>query len=192
MRVGHGYAGVTVLREVSLTVAPGSVTAVTGPNGSGKSTLLHVLAGEVTPQSGRVVRDCRVAFLPQRTGEIDALPLTVRECVGIGRFRGWRWPGRADRLAVAEIMERLGITSLERRRLRELSGGQRQRVLLAQALVQPAGVYILDEPTVALDTASRARVHDLLAERVAAGAAVVLASHDEAEAALAGETVSLG
>ncbi|BBH69727.1 hypothetical protein ACTI_64120 [Actinoplanes sp. OR16] len=193
VRVGHGYGGVPVLREVSLDVPAGTVTAVTGPNGSGKSTLLHVLAGDISPKSGYVARTGRVSLLPQRTSEIDALPVTVQECVQIGRFQSrWPWAGRADRTAVSEIMERLGLTSLGRRRLRELSGGQRQRVLLAQALVQPADVYILDEPTVALDTASRARVHELLAERVAAGAAVVLASHDDAEAALAGERVSLG
>jgi len=205
-RVSYGYAGVPVLQDVSMTVAAGTITAVTGPNGSGKSTLLHLLAGVVTPLSGQVSGGGRLSLLPQRTSDIDALPLTVQECVRIGRFRSWGGPhrgrlgsgrgligsGRSDRVAVAEIMERLGIAALARRRLRELSGGQRQRVLIAQALVQPADVYILDEPTVALDAASRGRVHELLAERVGAGAAVVLASHDDAEASLAGETLSLG
>src|SRR5690349_15502679 len=201
-RVSYGYAGVPVLQDVSMTVAAGTITAVTGPNGSGKSTLLHLLAGVVTPLSGQVSGGGRLSLLPQRTSDIDALPLTVQECVRIGRFRSWGGPrrgrrgligsGRSDRVAVGEIMERLEIAALARRRLRELSGGQRQRVLIAQALVQPADVYILDEPTVALDAASRGRVHELLAERVGAGAAVVLASHDDAEASLAGETVSLG
>ncbi len=88
-------------------------------------------------------------------------------------------------------MERLDLVHLARRRLRELSGGQRQRTLIAQALVQVADIYVLDEPTVALDATSRQRVHDLLAERVRAGAAVVYASHDDADAALADRTVRL-
>jgi zinc/manganese transport system ATP-binding protein len=194
VRVGYGYAGVPVLRDVDMTVPAGTVVAVTGPNGSGKSTLLSVLAGVVAPDSGEVTRrpGCRVSLLPQRTADIDALPLTVRECVQIGRFRGWFGLSRDDRAAVASIMEELGLGALGHRRLRELSGGQRQRVLLAQALVQPADVYVLDEPTVALDTDSRERVHALLAARVSAGAAVVLASHDSSEAGLADATVHLG
>ena len=65
------------------------------------------------------------------------------------------------------------------------------RTLIAQALVQDADLYVLDEPTAALDADSRQRVHDLLAERVTAGAAVVFASHDPAEARLAGRTLRL-
>jgi zinc/manganese transport system ATP-binding protein len=192
--VSFRYAGTPVLRDVSLRVAAASMLAVTGPNGSGKSTLLHLLAGVDTPTEGRVHRGAatRVALLPQRTGDIDALPLTVAESVRIGRFRPRRRLGRDDHAAVAEIMERLDITHLARRRLRELSGGQRQRTLLAQALVQDADVYLLDEPCVALDPRSRQHVHDLLAQRVGGGAAVVLATHDLAEAALADHILELG
>ncbi|GAA0274683.1 zinc ABC transporter ATP-binding protein AztA [Cryptosporangium japonicum] len=192
--VGFRYGGVPVLREVTLGLAAGSMLAVTGPNGSGKSTLLHLLAGVGTPTEGRVHRDrgTRVSLLPQRTGDIDALPLTVAECVRIGRFRPLRRLRRADRLAVDAMLDRLELADLADRRLRELSGGQRQRTLLAQALVQDAEVYVLDEPTAALDTGSRARVHELLAERRADGAAMVLASHDADESALADEVLTLG
>ncbi|WP_433833237.1 ATP-binding cassette domain-containing protein [Actinoplanes sp. CA-015351] len=189
--VCYGYAGVPVLREVSMEVGAGSLLAVTGPNGSGKSTLLHVLAGVLPPKSGYVRRQagCRVALLPQRTPDIDALPLTVGECVRIGGFPGFF--RRSAGLSADSMMDRLGIASLSRRRMRELSGGQRQRVLIAQALVQQAEVYVLDEPTVALDAVSREVVHELLGEKVRAGAAVVLSSHDPGESALAGHTVHL-
>lgn len=192
--VSFRYGGMPVLHDVNLRVAAASMLAVTGQNGCGKSTLLHLLAGVDTPTEGRVHRGngTRVALLPQRTGDIDALPLTVTESVRIGRFRPRRRLHRGDHAAVAEIMERLDITHLARRRLRELSGGQRQRTLLAQALVQNADIYILDEPCVALDSRSRQHVHDLLADRVEGGAAVVLATHDTAEASLADQTLVLG
>lgn len=188
------YAGTPVLHDVNLRVAAGSMLAVTGPNGCGKSTLLHLLAGVDVPTKGRVHRRTatRVALLPQRTGDIDALPLTVAESVRIGRFRPRRRLGRDDHAAVAEIMERLDLTHLARRRLRELSGGQRQRTLIAQALVQDADLYLLDEPCAALDAPSRQHVHDLLAQRLERGAAVVLATHDPAEAKLADHTLELG
>lgn len=175
--VAFRYAGVPVLHDVNLRVRPGSMLALTGVNGSGKSTLLHLLAGVEKPTEGSIHRrpGARLALLPQRTNEIDALPLTVAESVQIGRFTLRRRLSRDDRAAAAAIMQRLDIAHLARRRLRELSGGQRQRTLIAQALVQDADIYVLDEPTVALDTHSRQRVHELLAERVAAGAAVVIA-----------------
>ncbi|MFF0717521.1 zinc ABC transporter ATP-binding protein AztA [Micromonospora sp. NPDC003816] len=191
--VGFRYADVPVLRHVDLGVASGAVIALTGANGSGKSTLLHLLAGVAQPAEGRVHRrpGTRLALLPQRTSDIDATPLTVAECVQIGRFTLRRRLSRDDRAAIAQIMQRLDIAHLARQRLRELSGGQRQRTLIAQALVQDADVYLLDEPTTALDTHSRQRVHELLAERVATGAAVVVASHDPAETAFADRTFHL-
>ncbi|GAB2629275.1 ABC transporter ATP-binding protein [Paractinoplanes abujensis] len=187
------YAGTPVLQDVNVRAEAASMLAVTGPNGSGKSTLLHLLAGVEKPWAGHVSRapEVRVALLPQRTGDIDALPLTVTECVRIGRFARRRLT-RADHAAVHDLMERLEIAHLGRRRLRELSGGQRQRTLLAQTFVQEAEVYLLDEPTAALDTATRGRVHELLTEKVRGGAAVVLASHDREESALAGRAVTLG
>ncbi|QGN46319.1 zinc ABC transporter ATP-binding protein AztA [Micromonospora sp. WMMD558] len=191
--IGFRYADVPVLHDVSLRAEAGSMLALTGANGTGKSTLLHLLAGVTQPTEGRVHRrpGTRLALLPQRTSDIDALPLTVAECVQIGRFTLRHRLSRDDRASVAKIMQRLDIAHLARRRLRELSGGQRQRTLIAQTLVQHADIYVLDEPTTALDTGSRRQVHDLLAERVAAGAAVVIASHDPTETALAEHIIRL-
>jgi zinc/manganese transport system ATP-binding protein len=191
--VSFRYAGTPVLHDVNLRVPAASMLAVTGPNGCGKSTLLHLLAGVDTPAEGRVRRGAatRVALLPQRTGDIDALPLTVAESVRIGRFRPRRRLGRDDHAAVADIMQRLDITHLAWRRLRELSGGQRQRTVLAQTLVQDADIYLLDEPCAGLDSHSRTHVHDLLTQCIEGGAAVVLATHDTAEAALADQTLDL-
>ncbi|MCO8273758.1 zinc ABC transporter ATP-binding protein AztA [Actinoplanes sp. TRM 88003] len=191
--VSFRYAGTPVLHEVSVRAEAGSMLAVTGPNGSGKSTLLHLLAGVEQPFSGRVHRApaVRIALLPQRTSDMDALPLTVTECVRIGRFTGHRRLTRHDHTSVRKIMERLEIAHLGRRRLRELSGGQRQRTLIAQTFVQDADVYLLDEPTAALDASTRRHVHDLLGEKVRAGASIVIASHDAEESALADRSLAL-
>ena len=195
--VGFRYAGTPVLNEVTLGVDSAETLVLTGPNGSGKSTLLHLLAGVEVPSEGTVRRreGLRLALLPQRTSGMDALPLTVAECVRIGRFtpgRLLRRLTRSDHTAVADVLAQLGLTALAGRRLRELSGGQRQRTLLAQTLVQDADVYALDEPTAALDAASAHRVRELLAHRRQEGASIVLASHDDAESALADRTVELG
>ena len=194
--LGFRYAGTPVLHDVNVRAEPASMLAVTGPNGSGKSTLLHLLAGVIKPTTGHVHRapGTRITLLPQRTSDIDSLPLTVVECVRIGCFTPGRLLHRLtrrDHSAVTGIMERLDIAHLARRRLHEISGGQRQRTLLAQAFLQEAEVCILDEPTAALDTRTRRDVHDLLLGKVQTGAAVIIASHDDEEAALADRTLSL-
>ncbi|MDN5757305.1 MAG: metal ABC transporter ATP-binding protein [Tomitella sp.] len=185
-----------VLSRIDLTLGAGTVTALIGPNGSGKSTLLHLLAGVLAPTDGHIFRSRSrpAALLPQRSEHIDGLPLTVRDCVAIGRFGALsplRRPGAEDRAAVTAMMERLDITHLARRRLRELSGGQRQRTLIAQLLAQDSDLYLLDEPSTSLDSRGRALLHALLRDRAASGAAVLVATHDADEAQLADRTLRL-
>jgi zinc/manganese transport system ATP-binding protein len=126
-----------------------AITALVGPNGSGKPALLGVMAGVVRPTSGRLQRvgDRPPAFVPQRSAVADALPLTVRQTVEMGRWshRGpWRRLTRQDRATVDQAMERLGSTDLATRQLGELSGGQRQRALIAQGLAQESDLLLVD------------------------------------------------
>jgi zinc/manganese transport system ATP-binding protein len=178
-----GYPGRPVLHQLDAEIPALTITALVGPNGSGKSTLLGVLAGVIQPTSGELHHDGDrpPAFVPQRGAIGDALPLTVRQTVEMGRWgeRGpWRRLTRQDRATVETAMERLGITDLATRQLGELSGGQRQRTLIAQGLAQESDLLLLDEPTTGLDPEARERIATLLTELVADGVTVVQATHD--------------
>ena len=182
-RVAQG--GRTILREVGLELAAGSLTVVTGSNGSGKSTLLAALAGLLSLEEGelRLGRDVRRAYVPQRSEASDALPLTVADVVGMGRW--FRRPLRdlvrnrhEDRSVTATSIAAVGLAGLERRSLAELSGGQRQRAFLAQGLAQRADLLLLDEPESGLDVDGVRLLFECIAAERARGVAVVLVTHD--------------
>jgi zinc/manganese transport system ATP-binding protein len=182
-KLSAGYPGRPVLHQLGVEIPALAITALVGPNGSGKSTLLGVLAGVIQPTSGRVhhTGDRPPAFIPQRGAVGDALPLTVRQTVEMGRWGDlgpWRRQTRKDRATVDQAMERLGITDLATRQLGELSGGQRQRTLIAQGLAQESDLLLLDEPTTGLDPEAQDRIAALLTELVADGVTVVQATHD--------------
>lgn len=190
-----GYDGRDVLHDVSARFSPGSVTAVTGPNGSGKSTFVELLAGVRSPRRGVIDRDGGLALVVQRPSTPDALPVTIHDVVAIGtwgRTRGRLSSRRADRRsAIAEAIDRVGLTGLEQRTFGELSGGQRQRALLAQGIVQKTEILLLDEPAAGLDAASRQRTREILAEEAARGATIVCVSHDEESIAAADHVIRL-
>ncbi|MEV7207389.1 MULTISPECIES: zinc ABC transporter ATP-binding protein AztA [unclassified Streptomyces] len=192
-----GYPGRPVIRQLTVDIPALAMTTLVGPNGSGKSTLLGVLAGVITPTSGRLryAQGRPPAFVPQRGAVGDALPLTARQTVEMGRWgeRGlWRRPSRHDREVVDSAMARLGVADLAARQLGELSGGQRQRVLIAQGLAQQSGLLLLDEPTTGLDPGSRERITVLLTDLVADGTTVVQATHDLEAARAADACLLLG
>ncbi|MEH3089967.1 MAG: zinc ABC transporter ATP-binding protein AztA [Microbacterium arborescens] len=180
------YDGHDALRGIDLDVDRGSIVAVVGANGSGKSTLLSVAAGLRAPSAGHVRREAgtRVGLVPQSTGDVARLPLTVTDLVTMGR---WRERGsflplrRSDRARVAAAIDAVGLSPLARRPLGELSGGQRQRAHLAQALAQDVDLLLLDEPMSGLDAASRHAVAASLATVAASGAAVIVVTHDLGE-----------
>ncbi|WST99881.1 zinc ABC transporter ATP-binding protein AztA [Streptomyces sp. NBC_01124] len=192
-----GYPGRPVIRQLTTDIPALAMTTLVGPNGSGKSTLLGVLAGVITPTSGRLryAQGRPPAFVPQRGAVGDALPLTARQTVEMGRWgeRGlWRRPSRHDREVVDSAMARLGVADLAARQLGELSGGQRQRVLIAQGLAQQSDLLLLDEPTTGLDPGSRERITVLLTDLVADGTTVVQATHDLEAARAADACLLLG
>lgn len=195
-RVSYSYGAHMAIDDVSLAIKAGSLVTLVGGNGSGKSTLLGILAGLLDPATGAVTRSTalRPAIVFQRSPATNELPLTVQECVAIGRFgprRLFRPLTTADRRVVLELMERLGIDHLARRQLRDLSGGQQQRTLLAQGLAQQSDLLLLDEATSALDVAGQAIVDEVLREATAAGTTVVHATHRSQDAYRSDRTVEL-
>jgi zinc transport system ATP-binding protein len=160
---GHGQP---VLRDVELEVARGEFVAVAGPNGGGKTTLLRLVLGLEQPTSGRVeVLVRRLGYLAQRAqAGIDA-PLTVRELVTAGRAPRTRLLGPlsvADRDAVRDAIERVGLAPQADRRLSTLSGGQQQRAFIAKALAAEPELLVLDEPTTGVDVGAQEAIAELL------------------------------
>jgi len=181
-----------VLHEVSVSVNPGQVLAVTGPSGAGKTTLLWTMAGLLRPMRGSVsvnssqLRDRdhavaeRVVLIPQDNGL--AAILTAQENIQVAMIAGGAPPADARR-ATVESLDRLGLTGQADQLVEELSGGQQQRTAIARGLALRGDVLLADEVTSELDAANRQRVMELLHEEARRGAAVVFATHDPEAAA---------
>jgi len=180
-RVTCRYGSEPVLVNVDLTVSRGEFVGVVGPSGSGKTTLLRTLMGALPPLVGAVHRKpgVSVSYVPQTETVNWNFPVTVGECVLMARRgRTLPWPSRAERAEVGNILERLGIGSLERRHIRQLSGGQQQRVFIARALLRQPQLLLMDEPTAGVDVKTRHEILHLLDELNEDGLAIVLTTHD--------------
>lgn len=171
---------VTALRDVTVQVPAGRITALAGSNGSGKSTLLGVLAG-VVAHGGAVRGQPRTALMVQRSAVPEGLALTVRDVVAMGRWSvrsSWRPLRPVDRDIIDESLDAVRLSPLTRRSLGELSGGQHQRAFVAQALAHRAELLLLDEPTAGVDAESTELILAALEREAARGAAVLHATHD--------------
>ncbi|WP_394941010.1 thiol reductant ABC exporter subunit CydC [Psychromicrobium sp. YIM B11713] len=181
-RLSFGWAGRTVVEELSLNVPQGSWLTVTGPSGSGKSTFLAVLMGYLEPSSGRCEVTGRIAWCPQ---EAHLFGSTVRGNLALARDREDS-PTEEELLAalrrvgLGPLLEELpdGLETRIGAAGGQLSGGQRQRLAVARALLTRAEIVLLDEPTAHLDQAGAA---ELMADLHTAlsGRTVVLVSHRE-------------
>jgi putative ABC transport system ATP-binding protein len=191
------------LQGVSLDVAAGEVVAVTGPSGSGKSTLLACLAGLDEPDGGAVrvagqrlsrrpeeerarIRARSIGMLFQQANLVGHLSVTDN-LVLAQRLGG----GVTDAAWRTEIVGRCGIAGRAHARAGELSGGELARAGLAVALANDPPVLLADEPTGELDHDTGDRILALLHERAAAGAAILIVTHDPAVAAAAGREIAL-
>ncbi|OBG45565.1 ABC transporter ATP-binding protein [Mycolicibacterium fortuitum] len=152
-----------VLRDIEWRIGPGERTGIVGANGAGKSTLLGLIAGTVTPTSGRVKRGktVRLSILDQQSSELDAVAGDmVREV--IGRLQtSYQIDGKD--LTPAQLLERLGFARDQlSTRVGELSGGQRRRLQLMLVVLSEPNVLVLDEPTNDVDTDMLTATEDLL------------------------------
>ncbi|MFI6490998.1 ATP-binding cassette domain-containing protein [Streptomyces sp. NPDC050564] len=171
----YGIHGPWVLRRVDLEVTPGTLIRVEGANGTGKSTLLRLLAGIDAPTEGRITGRPRTAYVPERFPA--ALPFTASGYLThLGAVHGLTRTAAAR--AAEEWLERLGAAAYARTPLSELSKGSSQKVAVAQALLAEPELLVLDEAWTGLDAAARAELERVVAERTAAGAAVVFVDHD--------------
>jgi putative ABC transport system ATP-binding protein len=207
--VTHGYGtgkiGVRALSDVSLTVHAGELVAVMGPSGSGKSTLLGIAGGLERPHLGTVelqgtplgmldpttlaqLRRRSVGFVFQRYNLIPLL--TARENVSLPLELD-RWPARHSAKAAADALAIVGLSGQADAYPEELSGGQQQRIAIARAIAGTPRLILADEPTGALDSVTGDAVIRMLRDRVDAGAAAIVVTHDARLAGWADRVLTL-
>jgi len=185
-RLSVTLGGRPVLDELSLSAAPGRLTAVLGPNGAGKTTLIRCCTGLVPADTGAVTVlgrpagsaevAARVGLMPQSTGAWSGI-----RAVELLHYLAGLYDHPHD---VDALVRRCGIASFARTPYRRLSGGQQQAVNLAGALIGRPELVFLDEPTAGMDPHARRATWALLEELREAGVAIVLTTHamDEAQA----------
>lgn len=156
-RLRVGYGGRAILPALDITLKRGEFWALLGRNGSGKTTLLRTLLGLLPRISGEIDRPSatRVGYVPQRS-DLDAnVPMRVVDMVRDGLDSGWSFLRPWHRRALAGRAERAmadtDVTSLSARQFSTLSEGQKQRVLIARVLASEPDLFVLDEPTSAMD-----------------------------------------
>jgi tungstate transport system ATP-binding protein len=183
---GQPPATPPILDIPALSIKRGERVALHGPNGSGKTSLLKLLNGLLLPSSGSISflgePTARSKLLRSRSVYLHQHPWllagTVAYNLSVAGERG-RGERRAQAGRQAALLSRLGLQGFERRRGRLLSGGEAQRVALARALATGADVLLLDEPTASADAASQELIRSVLLEEAAAGATIILATHDQ-------------
>ncbi len=173
------------LAGVDLRISTGTF-GLLGPNGAGKTTLMRILATLLSPTSGQVVVDgesmpgCAdkvrraIGYLPQ---DFHAFPnLKVKEFLDYSAVMRGMLSRKERRMAVESVIESVGLTEVSRRRIKKLSGGMHRRVGVAQALLGPPELLIIDEPTVGLDPEERIRLRTELA-RISINCTIILSTH---------------
>lgn len=188
-------SGFDLLRNISLEVKAGAVTAIVGPNGAGKSSLLKVLTGEIAATRGDVYLNQRhlshwplldraqmLAVLPQHT--LLNFPFTADEVVGLGRIPHQTGVTK-DNEIVAQALDLVDASYLQKRFYTQMSGGEKQRVQLARVLAQiwqPSDqgeqFLVLDEPTSAFDLSHQQLTLDIVRQLAERGVGVLMVVHD--------------
>ncbi|MCR4751867.1 MAG: ABC transporter ATP-binding protein [Eubacterium sp.] len=192
IRAGRSAHVVPAVRPLNLTIRSGEMVGITGRSGSGKSTLLNMLAGILTPTSGKVLLDdtdlyaldekararlrCeKIGLIPQ--GHTALRSLSVLENVLLPSVLYSREQPPEDR--ARELMEKADIASLADAGPGELSGGELRRMAVARALLMDPAVVLADEPTAGLDRDNTLAVMELLRDAARSGAAVLVVTHEE-------------
>ena len=185
---GHDLAcvrgGRRVFCGVGFSVAAGNALVLTGPNGAGKSSLLRMIAGLIHPAAGSIALEggdpeLSVGEQSHYVGHVDPLKpaLTVMENLAFWtRFlNGVR---DVDEAAVVERgLEAVGLADLARLPAAYLSAGQKRRLSLARVLAVPRPIWLLDEPSTALDAASQERLQRVMHSHLSGGGLIIAATH---------------
>ena len=196
--LNFSYGNRQILHDVEFYSDTGSLIALLGPNGAGKSTFFRCILGFLKPDSGEILlngKDISTLTRAQVAREIAYIPqsitptfnYTVLDTVLMGTSNSlstFQAPSAAHKEKALEILRSLGILHLAHRGCGSISGGERQLVLLARALIQDAGILLMDEPTANLDYGNQYRVMKRIAGLAADGYTVIFSTHDPNQALL--------
>ncbi|MDR2404594.1 MAG: ABC transporter ATP-binding protein [Spirochaetaceae bacterium] len=205
-RLSFSYGDHQVLRDISFSLEQGELVGMLGPNGAGKSTLFRCMlglernyTGEVQLNGGEIKTkgpaelSRHIAYVPQihyPSFNYSALDMVLMGTASQGRE--WSLPGRSQRKAAEEALDRLGIAHLRERGFRYLSGGEQQLVLIARALAQQARILMMDEPTANLDYGNQIRLLLQIKALSRQGYSIILSTHNPDHAFLcAGRVLAL-
>lgn len=203
--IDFAYRDRKVLHDISLEFRQGEVVSLLGPNGSGKTTLLKVLLGLLTPRRGSVHFENRllnsyasnelakkIAYVPQTHRE--AFSYSVEDVVLMGRMpyhSFFSTYSTRDREIAEAAMDRLDILALKDRAYTEISGGERQLTLIARALAQGAGIFIMDEPVNGLDYGNQMRLLNDINGLAKEGLTFIMTTHFPDHALMTADRVIL-
>jgi ABC-2 type transport system ATP-binding protein len=183
-RITKRFAGHTAVRELSLTVPPGSVYGLLGPNGAGKSTTIRMIMSVLLPDSGRVALfggrgsgkelSHRIGYLPEERGlykkmRVADLLVFLAEIKGVSRA--------AARRAAGEWLERLGLADWATKRAEALSRGMQQKVQFIATVLHRPDLLILDEPFSGLDPVNSQVLKDTVVQLARAGTTILFSTH---------------
>lgn len=204
-KLGIGYPGHAVGRDIEIEVNRGQVLCLLGPNGGGKTTLFKTMLGLLSPQAGEVRLDGaplarlpraevakRIAYVPQ--AHTAHFPYRVIDMVLMGRtahLGAFATPGPRDREMAHAALETLGIADLAGHEYTRISGGQRQLALVARALAQDSPTLVMDEPTASLDFGNQVLVLERVRQLAATGLSIVLSTHDPDHAFTCADRVAI-
>ena len=173
-RLTLSYGSQQVLKDCSLRVEAGSRVALMGPSGCGKTSLINVIAGLLTPDSGKVSVNGKVSYVFQ---EPALFPwLTAVDNINVVLSDGSETLPRAE-----QLLEAVGLSDCRDKYPHQLSGGQKQRIAICRALAYGGDILLLDEPLKGLDPDTRDQVSALLRQEWT-GKTLLLVTHDPSEA----------
>lgn len=183
------YHKKTAIKGINLEIESGNIIGIVGPNGAGKSTLMKGILGMIPKDTGEVkafgedVKKSliKISYIPQKEIIDWDFPVNVEEVVTMGRYAHLPmvgFPGPKDKEIVKQAMEKVEITDLADRQIRNLSGGQQQRIFLARALAQESELFLLDEPFVGVDAKTERAIFALMKELKAQGKTLMVVHHD--------------
>jgi len=194
------FGDFTAVDRVSFTVPAGSFFSILGPSGCGKTTIMRMIAGFLEPTSGDIrIRGRSVLDTPPNKRPVNMVfqhlalfpMMNVESNIGYGlRRRGLPRAEIAGK--VDEVLERIGLPGIGKRKVEELSGGQKQRVAIARCMVMEPEVLLLDEPLGALDLKLRERMKiELKALQEAFDTTFIYITHDQSEALVMSDQIAV-